>query len=220
MQTIKTHTLERIKKLGLVAVIRGPSAELTLKMVEALVAGGVYGIEITYSTPNATQVVRTLAEKFGDQILLGMGTLKDPAQVREAREAGANYLVSPHCDDELAQAMTSSGLAVMIGALTPSEIVQAHRLGSDVVKLFPGSFTGPGYLKALREPFPEIPIMPTGGVDAQNVADWFAAGAFAVGAGGALCPKAWGLEGRFTDITTRAKEFVKAVEQARQAIKS
>jgi len=217
METNKAQVLERINKLGLVAVIRGPSAELTLKMVEALVAGGVYGIEITYSTPNAPQVVRTLAEKLGDRILLGMGTLKDPAQAREAKEAGANYLVSPHCDDELAKAMTSSGLAVMIGALTPSEIVRAHRLGSDVVKLFPGSFTGPSYLKALREPFPEIAIMPTGGVDAQNIADWFAAGAYAVGAGGNLCPKSWALEGRFTDITARAKEFVKAVEQARQA---
>ena len=212
----KQAILEKILKLGLLAVIRGPAPDLTVQMVEALVAGGVYGIEITYSTPQAARVVQTLAEKYGDEILLGMGTLTETAQVDEARNAGANFLVSPHCDPELAKVMVSSGLAVMIGALTPTEVFQAYRLGSDVVKIFPGSLGGAAYMKALRGPFPHIPMMPTGGVNAANLTDWFAAGAFAVGAGSELCPPAWAKEGRFADITARASEFVQAVEKARQ----
>ena len=105
----------------------------------------------------------------------------------------------------------------MVGALTPSEIVQAYNHGSDMVKVFPGSLGGPAYLKALRGPFPDIPMMPTGGVSSENLVDWFEAGAVAVGAGSNLCPTAWAQEGRFEQITARASEFVKAVEQARQA---
>lgn len=211
----KTQTLNRVRELGLVAVIRGPSPELTLQMVEALIAGGVCGIEITYSTPQAAQVVRELDQKYGAQILLGMGTLTKPAQAAEAVAAGAHFVVSPHFEEKLARAMVDTGLAVMIGALTPTEVMQSFNSGSDVVKLFPGSFAGPAYLKALRGPFPDIPIMPTGGVSVDNVAEWFAAGAVAVGAGSELCPPAWAKEGRFADITQRARDFVRAVERAR-----
>jgi 2-dehydro-3-deoxyphosphogluconate aldolase/(4S)-4-hydroxy-2-oxoglutarate aldolase len=211
----KEETLSRIKKAGLLSVIRGPSPELTLKMVDALIAGGVYGIEITYTTPNATEVVKSLDETFGDQILLGMGTLTKTEHVAMAKEAGALFIVSPHCEEDLAKTMVESGLAVMIGALTPSEVVQAKAWGADVVKVFPGSLVGPGYLKALRGPFPDISVMPTGGVSIENVADWFASGAFAVGAGSALCPRNLAEEGRFDEITERAKAFVETVEKAR-----
>ena len=214
----KLETLDRVRKLGLLAVLRGPSPELTLQMVEALVAGGVLGIEITYSTPEATRVVKELHDKYGDEILLGMGTLTHPGQVDQAKQAGANYIVSPHYEAELAQAMAASELGVMIGALSPSEVVQAYRIGSDIVKIFPGSLGGPAYMKALRGPFPEIPMMPTGGISPENIVDWFAAGAAAVGAGSQLCPTDWAKEGRFADITQRAREFVQAVEQARQAV--
>lgn len=213
----KEKTLDRVRELGLLAVIRGPSPELTLKMVEALVAGGVLGIEITYTTPNAAEVVKSLDEEYGDQILLGMGTLTKLEQAAEAQAAGARFIVSPHCEVELAEAMAATGLGVMIGAYTPSEVVQSYRLGSDVVKVFPGSAGGPKYMKALRGPFPDIPMMPTGGVSIDNVADWFAAGAVAVGAGSALCPGAWAKEGRFDDIVERAKTFAQAVEEGRSA---
>jgi len=175
----KKIILNRIKEAGVVAVIRGPSPELTVKMVEALVKGGVIGIEITYSTPNAADVVRQLDAHFGDSIILGMGTLTEPLQAKEAREAGARFLVSPVCDPVLGKAMIDSGLAVMIGALTPTEVLQAFKLGSDVVKIFPGSTVGPSYIKALKGPFPAIPLMPTGGVSIANVGEWFAAGVFA-----------------------------------------
>lgn len=210
-------TLQRIRDLGVLAVLRGPSADLTLQMVDALVAGGVHGIEITYTTPNATEVVRTLNERHGDDILLGMGTVTTPAEAKSALAAGARFLVSPHCEEELAHAMVAAGVPVMIGAFTPSEIVRAYRLGADVVKLFPASTGGPGHLKALHGPFPEIPLLPTGGVSKDNVREWFAAGAFAVGAGSALCPTGWAREGRFADITERAAEFAHVVKLAQQA---
>jgi 2-dehydro-3-deoxyphosphogluconate aldolase / (4S)-4-hydroxy-2-oxoglutarate aldolase len=212
----KQETLKRLAELGLVAVIRGPSPELTVKMVEALTAGGVYGIEITYSTPDAEGVVRLLDQRFGDQIVLGMGTLTQPAQAQSAKAAGAKFLVCPHCEVELARAMVASGLAVMVGALTPTEVEQAYRLGSDVVKIFPGSLVGPSYIKALKGPFPAIPMMPTGGVSIDNVADWFAAGVVAVGAGSELCPPQWAKEARFDEITQRAREFCAAVTKARK----
>ena len=210
----KQETLNRLHDLGLVAVIRGPSPELTVRMVEALVAGGVTGIEITYTTPNAAEVVRALDRAFGEAILLGMGTLTDPAQAAEARDAGARYLVSPITDDALAAAMVATGLPVMIGALTPTEVFRAHRMGSDVVKLFPGSAVGPDYVKALHGPFPHIPIMPTGGVDEHNLADWFRAGVWAVGAGSQLSPVKAAREGKFDEITAIAARFAAAVRRA------
>ena len=210
----KAVTLERLRALGLVAVIRGPSPELTIKMVEALVAGGVGGIEITYSTPNAEEVVRTLDGVFGDKIILGMGTLTSPSQALEAQAAGANFLVSPICEPELGKAMVMTGLAVMIGALTPTEVFQAHVLGADVVKIFPGNLTGPAYIKSLKGPFPYIEMMPTGGVSTTNVGDWFSAGVFGVGAGSELCPQSLAKEGRFDEIAVKAREFVQAVNDA------
>lgn len=211
----KQTVLEKIKELGLVSVIRGPSADLTIKMVEALVEGGVLAIEITYSTPNAEDVVSKLAKHFGDRIVLGMGTLTKPTQVASALAAGANFLVSPVCEPTLVKAMTSSGAATMVGALTPTEVFSAYEAGSDVVKVFPGSLTGPSYIKALHGPFPYIPMMPTGGVSAENVADWFAAGVVAVGAGSELCPPKLAQEGKFSEISIRAKNFAQAVQNAK-----
>jgi 2-dehydro-3-deoxyphosphogluconate aldolase / (4S)-4-hydroxy-2-oxoglutarate aldolase len=214
----KTEILERIKELGAVAVIRGPSEDLTVQMVGALIAGGVGAIEITYSTPNAEGVVRKLAGKYGNSILLGMGTLTERAQVPSAKAAGANFLVSPICEPDLVKAMAASGVVIMAGALTPTEVLQAYRLGSDVVKVFPGSLVGPSYIKALHGPFPQIPLMPTGGVSAANVGQWFAAGVVAVGAGSELCPPALAKAGRFGEISEKAAEFMKAVNAARASV--
>jgi 2-dehydro-3-deoxyphosphogluconate aldolase/(4S)-4-hydroxy-2-oxoglutarate aldolase len=211
----KEEITNKVKEYGLLAVIRGPSAELTIKMVDALIAGGVKGIEITYSTPQAASVVRNLAQRYGAEILLGMGTLTRPEQAEEATRAGATFLVSPICQVELVKAMLDTGLAVMTGALTPSEVFQAYTLGSSIVKIFPGSLTGPGYIKALRGPFPYIPMMPTGGVSLENIGEWFAAGAVAVGAGSELCPKQLAEAGEFDKISANARRFVEAIAHAR-----
>lgn len=215
--SFKETTLKRIQELGVLAVIRGPSEDLTLKMVDALVEGGVTGIEITFTTPNPLDVVAALDKEFGDRIVLGMGTLTEPVQAEKAKKAGSKFLVSPHTEEALGKAMTATGLPVMMGALTPSEVMKARALGSDVVKIFPGSLGGPAYMKSLKGPFPDIPMMPTGGVSDQNLQEWFAAGAFAVGAGSNLCPKSLALAGEFEKITQIASDFMKAVAQARTA---
>lgn len=211
----KAQSLARLKQLGLVAVIRGPSVDLTLKLVDALVRGGVLGIEITYTTPNAVDVTSKLHQQFGNTIMLGMGTLTEPEQAAPAVQAGATYLVSPGTEPKLAEAMTGTGLLTMMGALTPSEVMAAKRLGSDVIKLFPGSLTGPDYVKALKGPFPDVLIMPTGGVSAENVGQWFKAGVVAVGAGSELAPAQLIKEERWDEIVTRAQRFAEAVQQAR-----
>ncbi len=211
----KEKTLQKIEELGVLAVIRGPSEELTIKMVDALVKGGVTGIEITFTTPNALEVVSALDKEFGQNIILGMGTLTRPKQAKLAKEAGATFLVSPHINKKLAKAMVETGLPTMMGALTPSEVMQARKYGSDVVKIFPGSLGGPAYMKSLKGPFPDIPMMPTGGVSDKNLAEWFQAGAFAVGAGSNLCPKNLALSGDFHQITGIAKKYVAAINAAR-----
>ena len=166
-------------------------------MVDALVAGGVKGIEITYSTPNAEEVVADAGAEIrrADPAGHGHADRAGPGSERR-RPRGPSFLVSPVCEPELVRAMVASGLVVMVGALTPTEVFQAYRLGVDVVKIFPGSLGGPAYVKALKGPFPYIPMMPTGGVSAANVADWFAAGVVAVGAGSELCPPQLAKEGQ------------------------
>lgn len=216
MTFTKADTLDEIRRIGLIAVLWAPSEALALQMVEALVAGGVTGIEITYSTPNAGEVVRALDRIHGSRIVLGMGTLTRPEQVDEAGAAGARFIVSPHTKAGLADAMVGSGLATMIGALSPTEVEEAHARGADIVKIFPASLVGPSYIKSLHGPFPNIPMMPSGGVNATNIGDWLAAGSVAVSAGGELCPVDWAKQGRFAEIAGRAREFIAALEASRR----
>lgn len=208
----KEKVLSKIQDLGVLAVIRGPSAVLTIKMVEALTKGGITGIEITYSTPDAEKVVSLLDKEFKEEILLGMGTLIAPEQAPRAKAAGAQFLVSPICEPKLVQAMIDSGLTSMSGAFTPTEVYQAYAQGIDVIKIFPGSLGGPEYIRALKGPFPEIPMMPTGGVSEENAAAWFKAGVFAVGAGSSLCSASLAREGNFAEITRRAEKFKSVID--------
>ncbi len=207
-------TLERIRELGVIAVVRGASCAAAVEVSGALIEGGVLCIEITFTTPEAHRAMHELNEEYGDRILLGAGTLTEPDQVEKAVEGRATFLVSPGCDPELLPLMQRTGLAVLSGVLTPSEIMLAARLGAGAVKLFPGSLGGPSYLKALRGPFPEVSFVPTGGVSAENVADWFAAGAFAVGVGGALAPPSLGKGWERERVVERAERLVAAVRGA------
>jgi len=199
--------LERLRDTRVVAVIRAPDADGAIAAVDALVRGGVTGIEITYSTPDVPRVLTAVRDRHGDGVLLGAGTIRTPDEAREAHAAGAEFLVSPGLDDEVVAAMLGTGATTMGGALTPTEVMRAVKLGVHVVKVFPASLGGPAYVKSLRGPFPDVPFMPTGGVSAGNVADWFAAGVIAVGAGGELCGAADIAEGRFEQIERRAREF-------------
>jgi 2-dehydro-3-deoxyphosphogluconate aldolase/(4S)-4-hydroxy-2-oxoglutarate aldolase len=210
--------LDGLKAAGVIAVLRAPSAEQAVLAVDALVAGGVYGVEITYSTPEAATAISEVARRHGDAVYLGAGTVLSTAQAREAVDAGATFLVSPGTEENLVNSMKDTGVAVFSGALTPSEVMTALRLGVDAVKIFPASLGGPGYLKSLRGPFADVPFMPTGGVNAANIVDWLAAGAVAVGAGGELCPAAAMAAGRWDEIESTARQFAAALGAARSSL--
>lgn len=207
--------LARLRDTGVVAVLRAPDAAAALGAVEALVAGGVTGIEVTYSTPDAPAVLAEVARRHGDAILLGAGTVTTPDQAAAAAAAGARFLVSPGTVPTLARAMTATGLPCLFGAMTPSEVMTAVELGAAVVKIFPASLGGPAYLRALRGPLPDVPLMPTGGVRADNIGDWLDAGAVAVGAGSELCRPAAMAAGRFAEIEAAARDFAGALRTAR-----
>jgi 2-dehydro-3-deoxyphosphogluconate aldolase/(4S)-4-hydroxy-2-oxoglutarate aldolase len=212
-----TDPLAALRATTVVAVLRAPSVEAAVQATDALVAGGVTGIEITYSTPGAAEAIRQVRDRHGDAVHLGAGTVLTAAHAQEALEAGAEFLVSPGTEPTLTRAMLDTGLTVLSGALTPSEVMTVLGLGVHVVKLFPASLGGPAFLKALRGPFPEVSFVPTGGVTADNLADWLAAGAVAVGAGSDLCsPKAMAT-GNWDEITTVARIFAAAARQAREA---
>jgi 2-dehydro-3-deoxyphosphogluconate aldolase/(4S)-4-hydroxy-2-oxoglutarate aldolase len=211
----KQAILKRIAELGLLAVLRAPDPAGARRSVDALVEAGVLGIEITYSTPDVASVIAGVKQSYGDEVLVGAGTLVTHAQVSEAAEAGASYLVSPGLDDEVVASMRATGLPAMAGVLTPTEVMRGMRLGVDVMKLFPGSLGGPSYLRSLRGPFPDVPFMPTGGVSADNVGDWLAAGAIAVGAGSELASAGDISSGDFAGIREKGRRFLAAIRGAR-----
>jgi 2-dehydro-3-deoxyphosphogluconate aldolase/(4S)-4-hydroxy-2-oxoglutarate aldolase len=206
--------IDRIRRIGILAVVRAPDPDTAVAAGAALVAGGVTGLEITFSTPEAPRVIRELSERFGDDALVGAGTVVTEQHARLAADAGARFLVSPGTTAELTASMKDTGLAVMTGALTPSEVMHALALRTDVVKIFPASLGGPSYLRALRGPFPDAPVMPTGGVTPVNIRDWVAAGAIALGAGGDLVPASALTNGDMAEIERRARAFAAAWTEA------
>lgn len=210
-----TDRLDRARAAGVLAVLRAPSPELALDAAEAIIRGGVTGIEVTYSTPDAPAVIRELITRHGDAAYVGAGTVTSEDQAIAAAEAGAAFLVSPGTLPDLTRAMLATGAVVMTGALTPTEVMGALALGVDVVKIFPASLGGPSYLGALRGPFPDAPLMPTGGVSPDNLADWFAAGAVAVGAGGDLANGAAITARDGQDLEQRARRFAAALTEVR-----
>ncbi|TFD22438.1 bifunctional 4-hydroxy-2-oxoglutarate aldolase/2-dehydro-3-deoxy-phosphogluconate aldolase [Cryobacterium sp. TMS1-13-1] len=204
------NSLSRLLSIRVLAVLRAPSAEGALRAADALVAGGVTGLEITYSTPDAPAVIRELSARYGDAVYLGAGTVTTAEDALRAADAGAAFLVSPGTRPELTAAMKATGLLVMTGALTPSEIMAAMEYGTDVVKIFPASLGGPAFLRSLRGPFPAVPFMPTGGVTPGNIGAWFDAGAIAVGAGSDLVSAADLVAGRYDNIERLAAQFMSA----------
>lgn len=210
-----TDRLTRARTAGVLAVLRAPSPELALEASEAMIRGGITGIEVTYSTPDAPAVIRELVARHGEHAYIGAGTVTTQAQAVAAAEAGAEFLVSPGTLPTLTRAMLDTGRVVMTGAMTPTEVMGALELGVDVVKIFPASLGGPSYLGALRGPFPDAPLMPTGGVRPDNLAEWFAAGAVAVGAGGDLANGASIAASDWADLEQRAARFAAALSAAR-----
>lgn len=207
--------LDRARATGVLAVLRASSPEVALEASEAIIRGGVTGIEVTFSTPDAPAVIRELISRHGDAAYIGAGTVTTRQQATLAADAGAEFLVSPGTLPALTRAMLDTDRVVMTGAMTPTEVMGALELGVDVVKIFPASLGGPSYLGALRGPFPDAPLMPTGGVSPDNLADWFRAGAVAVGAGGDLANGASLAASDWADIEQRAARFAAALSATR-----
>jgi len=195
---------------GVMAILRGRRAEHLDAVLGVLVEAGIRSLEITLNTPGALAAIRRAGETFGPDVTVGAGTVRTVDDVDAAVGAGAAYLVSPHTDPALAARVRQLGAAYLPGAFTPTEIVAAWAAGAAAVKLFPARLGGPRYLRDIREPLPDIPIVPTGGVSAQNVADWFAAGAVAVGVGGTLIGDALD-GGDLSALAARARDLMKAV---------
>jgi len=218
----KSTVLKEIQACGVVAVVRADSMDEAVGAARALLRGGVRGIEITFTVPGAADTIAHLAREAASgnlegDLLLGAGTVVSVAQAEAALDAGAQFLVSPCLVPDVIQTAAARGVAMLPGALTPTEIWTAHSLGGDIIKVFPASRFGPAYLKDIKGPFPHIPLLPTGGVDAQNAAEWIKAGAVALGAGGKLVDRDTIKAGDWNLLTVRARELMQAVRAARGA---
>ncbi len=208
--------LQRIINTGVVAVIRASSGERLVEAAHALVEGGVNILEITYTVPNASEVIRRVISSLGERALVGAGTVLDPQTAEEAIRAGAAFIVSPGTNRDVIRLCRRSQRLVMPGAFTPTEVIAAWEAGADVVKIFPSDSAGPKHLKALRAPLPHIPMMPTGGVDLNNAADFIRAGACALGVGGSLVRQSAVESGDMRTLTKLAEQFINVVQEARR----
>ncbi|MFO0906097.1 MAG: bifunctional 4-hydroxy-2-oxoglutarate aldolase/2-dehydro-3-deoxy-phosphogluconate aldolase [Pirellulales bacterium] len=210
--------LERVLQQGIVAIIRAPSGDLLADVAEALVAGGVEVMEVTFTIPGALRVLERVADRLGDRILLGAGTVLDTETARAAILSGAEFIVSPSTNVDIIALCKRYSKLVMPGAFTPTEVITAWQAGADIVKVFPSDVHGPKYLKALRGPFPQVRLMPTGGVTLETAADFLKAGACALGVGGSLVePKALA-DRDLARIETLARQFTAAVQAGRAQV--
>lgn len=210
----KIETLSKIQEVGIVAVVRATSVEQAEKITDACIAGGVAAIELTFTVPHADKLIEAMCEKYNSgEIIIGAGTVMDAATARIAILAGAQYIVSPYFDPETVRCCNRYGIPSMPGIYTPTEAVAAMECGADVLKVFPGDLAGPRFIKDLHGPIPQAVMMPSGGVDIDNVKDWIKAGAIAVGAGSSLTAGA--KTGDYDKITETGKIFVQRIKEAR-----
>jgi 2-dehydro-3-deoxyphosphogluconate aldolase/(4S)-4-hydroxy-2-oxoglutarate aldolase len=217
----KQEILSTIRQIGLVPVVRTPSAESALKAIEAIYEGGIRLAEITMTVPGAVRVLERLADHFGDRMLLGAGTVLDPETCRVCMLAGAQFFVTPALNLKTIEMAHRYSKPVTPGALTPTEVLAAWDAGADIVKIFPcDNVGGPKYIKALKAPFPQIEMIPTGGVSLATTGDFLKAGACAVAVGGELIDSKTIKEGNYGIFTERARRFLDAVKTAREEMKS
>jgi 2-dehydro-3-deoxyphosphogluconate aldolase/(4S)-4-hydroxy-2-oxoglutarate aldolase len=215
----RDEVCRRIEEVGIVPVVRAPSAALAVQAAEALLEGGVSVFEITMTVPDAISAIRALVERFGGRALVGAGTVLSADDAESCIDAGAQFIVSPGLDVTTIAAAHARGVAMMPGALTPTEVITAWKAGADVVKIFPCSAMGGAkYLRALRGPLPQVKVMPTGGVSLATVQEYIEAGAVALGLGSELVDIAALQAGQGAVVTDRARELVSAVKAARQKL--
>ena len=207
----KYRIYQAIKQEGVVVVIRGKSVEQAIKTVDACYKGGIKIIEVTFTVPRADEIISKLSEKYaGTDMVIGAGTVLDPETARIAMLAGAKFIVSPSLNVDTIKMCNRYGIPMMSGIMTPTEAQTAMEYGVDILKMFPGDIAKPAGLKALKGPFPQANIMPTGGVSNDNVEEWFKAGAYAVGAGSFLTKDA--NDGNYDKVESTCKAFVEKVK--------
>jgi 2-dehydro-3-deoxyphosphogluconate aldolase / (4S)-4-hydroxy-2-oxoglutarate aldolase len=212
----KNKVRESVLGIGIVPVVRAASSREAMLAVEAVAEGGIPIVEITMTVPRAVEVIRELAKTKSSDILIGAGTVLDADTAQKCVDAGAQFLVSPGLDLETVQFAVRENILIMAGALSPTEIVRAWKSGSDFVKVFPcGQLGGAKYIKALRGPLPQIPLVPTGGVNLNTAAEFIEAGAAALGVGGELVQADALKAGKREIIVENARKFVEIVKQAR-----
>jgi 2-dehydro-3-deoxyphosphogluconate aldolase / (4S)-4-hydroxy-2-oxoglutarate aldolase len=212
----RTTHLRQVLDSGIVAVVRSPDSCQLVEAVSALADGGVTVVEITFSVPNALDVLKQVRQALGDRVLLGAGTILDAETGRAALLAGAEYLVSPTLNLDVIRLCHRYDKLVMPGAFTPTEILTAWEAGADIVKVFPAEVVGPAFFKAMRGPLPQIRLMPTGGVDMSTAAAFLEAGACCLGIGGQLVDPRAIADGNFTRLRDLARQYVAIVREARQ----
>ena len=213
----REQILLQIKKVGLVPVLRAPSAEIAVAAAQAIEKGGVPVVEVTMTVPGAIDVIREMVKSSEGRVLVGAGTVLDPETARACMLVGAQFVVSPSLNVRTIEVCRRYGVPVIPGALTPTEVVTAWEAGADVVKVFPCSAVGgPKYLAALKGPLPQIDLIPTGGVSLATAADFLAAGAFALGVGGDLVDTKAIADGKPEIVTENARKYLAVVEQARR----
>jgi len=210
-------TLQRIANGGIVAVVRSESSAALIKVVQALAEGGVTAAEVTFTVPDAIDVIREIRREVGDAVVLGAGTVLDSETARAAILAGAEYIVAPTLNLDVIRLCRRYDKAVMPGAFTPTEALTAWEAGADVVKIFPADVGGPGFLRALRGPLPQIRLMPTGGVDLSTAESFFKAGAYCLGVGSALVDPSAIAKGDFARIRDLAAQYAAIVRRVRGA---
>jgi len=211
----KPELIDRIINPGIVAVIRADSSEQLIGAAEALYEGGVIGLEVTMTTPNALQVISDVSKRFGKKVLVGVGTVLDTETCRAAILAGAQFAVTPVLRPEVIKMCNRYGIPVAAGAYTPTEAITAYESGADFVKIFPADQLGPQYIKNILGPLPQLRIIPTGGVTVATVDAFIKAGCVALGAGSSLVSKDILKNQDWKKLTETAAAFVEAIKKAR-----
>lgn len=211
----KEEQLRKLVDTGIVAVIRTQDGDELVSICEALVAGGVVGVEITMTSPGATEAISKAAQVLQGKAIIGAGSVLDPQTARVAMLAGADFIVSPILNKDVIAITKRYGRIVIPGAFTPTEILCAWEAGADVVKVFPATKLGPSFFKDVRGPLPQVRLTPTGGVDINNLGDFLKAGAAFVGVGSALVSKKIVAERNWAALTRLAMDYIKVVQEAR-----
>jgi 2-dehydro-3-deoxyphosphogluconate aldolase/(4S)-4-hydroxy-2-oxoglutarate aldolase len=214
----KQDVANRIMEIGIVPVVRASSAKQAMLAAEAVCSGGIPIVEITMTVPGAIEVIAELSGSMGSEVLIGAGTVLDAETAQRCIEAGAEFIVSPGFDFETVRSVNRAGKLMMAGTLTPTEVIAAWKAGSDFVKIFPcGAVGGAKYIKALKGPLPQIPMIPTGGVNLTTAADFILAGAAALGIGGELVSASALESSDLAPIVEAARGFVSIVRNARKS---